>query len=56
MSTLSEAKMKKLADKHLALEQEMEKVKGELAEVEGEKKVKITRDSLKGSKNPIKGK
>ncbi len=55
MSTLNEAKMTSLGDKLLEIENEKAKVEEAIEEAAGEKKVKIKRTSLKGSKNPKKG-
>jgi hypothetical protein len=55
MSTLNEAKMPNLKQKIEAkavLEKEIVKLDDEIDELVGEKKVKIKRVSLKGSKNP----
>ena len=56
MSTIEEARMKSLTDKLVEIEKQKLAVVDELEKVEGDKKVKIKRVSLKGSKNPKKGK
>ncbi len=55
MTTLNDAKLPRLGEKLNEIELEKEKVLAEIAEAEGDKRVKIKRTSLKGSKNPKKG-
>lgn len=54
MSTLNEAKMKGLGDKLVEIEKAKLEVEDAIEKAAGEKKVKIKRTSLKGSKNPKK--